>query len=102
MFCPFQGKKRECSRDCALWHTGQRQYTGKVDTVTVEGCVFNLMFDELTNHSLQNSIQHKELGETKNTILYTALSSFGVKKAQDLLEKKARKLIGVRDATPSK
>jgi hypothetical protein len=100
MFCPIRDK--ECSRDCIWYRSTSRQYTGKVDTVQVEGCAINLILDELQNHSLQNSMQQKEMGEVKNNSIYGVLALTGNPLGVSMLKKKVQHLLGSENASAAK
>lgn len=95
MFCPIRNK--DCSRDCIWFRSMSREYTGRVDIVKVEGCAINLILDELSNHSVQNSMQHKEMGEVKNNVVYTALALIGNEQGNKMICDRAKNLLEGKD-----
>lgn len=64
----------KCDPDCVLYRKGMRYYEKDDRTEPFEECAFNISTDAVENQVQRTFAVQKEMGETKNAVLFQAIA----------------------------
>lgn len=82
--CPFN-KFKQCNPECVLYRKGMRYYEKDNRNEPFEECAINILADSLENQVQRTFALQKEMGETKNAVLFQSVAgltgSIGAKEA---------------------
>lgn len=72
----FSEKAIECDPDCVLYRRGMRYWEKENRSEPFEECAVNIIADSAESQVQRTFAMQKEMGETKNAVLFQAISSF--------------------------
>lgn len=73
--CPFR-KFKECDPECVFYRKGMRYYEKDNKNEPFEECAINIIADSAENQVQRTFAMQKEMGETKNAVLFQAVTNF--------------------------
>ena len=101
--CPFN-KFKPCDPECVLYRKGIRYFEKDNSNEPFEECAINIIADSVENQVQRTFALQKEMGETKNAVLFQAIAGFaGSAEAKEALARMINnagglnKLIGGKD-----
>lgn len=71
--CPFN-KFKPCNPACVFYRKGMRYYEKDNRNEPFEGCAINIIADSAENQVQRTFAVQKEMGETKNAVLFQAIA----------------------------
>lgn len=71
--CPFSNFK-PCNTDCVFYRKGIRYWEKDDRNEPFEDCVINVIADNMENQTQRTFALQKEMGETKNAVLFQAVA----------------------------
>ena len=83
--CPFN-KFKPCNPECVFYRKGMRYWEKENRNEPFEECAINIIADSAENQVQRSFALQKEMGETKNAVLFQAIANFaGSDEAEEAL-----------------
>lgn len=93
--CPFN-KFKPCNPDCVFYRKGMRYYEKNKESIPFEECAINIIADSTENQVQRTFAMQKEMGETKNAVLFQAIAGLtGSEEAKEAVIRMVEKAGGL-------